>query len=270
MTDTGSTRATRRYTNAMAGAALVVGVVLGAVGAWLGLSPRVPVDRVVTRELSDGEREGIWRPRVAEAAGRLDSARVRITALEQMVTERDREISVLEAALAATPAPDVETLGRLAAARAARTAAEADLVDARFENTQLLAELLNRTDALADQATRLDDAESRRHEALWTAFLAQSRLDLCDRGGAQKTGRCRDDVLGSLDERVHQVFLRCLRSGQEPPSLREAERGQEQLPQFASWLGPDDRATRDWFLLGCDPTLPEAPGASNNQPSAGG
>ena len=56
---------------------------------------------------------------------------------------------------------------------------------------------------------------------------------------------------------MQSEFEHCIRSDQEVPFVREAEKD-EILPQNARWMGEENRVTRGWYILMCDPSLPEA------------
>ncbi len=110
----------------------------------------------------------------------------------------------------------------------------AQLVVALADKERVTGELQESRVALTEQPRgAVNDGMERR----WDAFLAQSRLDDCEKGGVNKLGKCREGVLASLNAGVHDPFVHCLRAGQDAPTLREVQKDQETLPQHARWLG---------------------------------
>ena len=105
-----------------------------------------------------------------------------------------------------------------------------------------------------------EEAIAAREDSLankWVGFRNNAQLQICERGGRKKMGRCRDKVKDVLDASMRDRYVHCIRSGQSVASLHEAGKG-EQLPDYAEWLDEESRITRGWYILLCDPTLPEA------------
>lgn len=239
-------------------AALVLGIGIGSVGTWALQSPAPAVEREVTRELTDAEMEAIWQPRVAEAAKSIEEAHTRISTLEADVASRETKIQELEAEMARRKEGGVALKKQLDTARAELATVKEQLAQALADKERLTAELQQSRVELADQKARAEKAETNEMEQKWTTFLAQARLEICEKGGRNKMENCRESVLAALDSKVHDQFLHCLRAGQEAPSVHEASKDLKDLPRFAAWLNQDEKATRDWYLQACDPTLPEA------------
>ena len=51
-------------------------------------------------------------------------------------------------------------------------------------------------------------------------------------------------------------FAHCVRSGQAVPTVARAREGRE-LPDFAEMIDEEQKQTKGWYVLFCDPTLPE-------------
>ena len=97
-----------------------------------------------------------------------------------------------------------------------------------------------------------------------SAFAKDAQIAICEKGNRKALGKCRETVQEKV--RKYRVeFETCVRSGQAEPSLREADKGDE-LPEFAQWLDQDDKVTKGWYILLCDPSLPEAGGNAEGNP----
>ena len=52
-------------------------------------------------------------------------------------------------------------------------------------------------------------------------------------------------------------FAHCVRSAQATPTVLVMEKG-DVMPQFAAYIDQENKISKDWYILLCDPTLPEA------------
>lgn len=111
---------------------------------------------------------------------------------------------------------------------------------------------------LVETQERLTFAEEDVLTKRWTAFVQTAQLEVCERGGRRKMGKCREAVVAALDEDVQKKYRHCVKSGQAVPGLFEADRQMERLPDYSQYLNQDERIVRDWYVTLCDPTLPEA------------
>ena len=91
----------------------------------------------------------------------------------------------------------------------------------------------------------------------WYRFLNDAQLEVCERGNRKKLGRCRETVeatVGTVSRRDR--FAHCVRSGQAIPTVHELEK-KAVLPDFAVMIDEEQKQTKGWYVLWCDPTLPE-------------
>jgi hypothetical protein len=142
-------------------------------------------------------------------------------------------------------------------ARAELAQVKAELAQALADKEHLTVELKSTVAKLEDQKKQTTAARDDALDQRWQKFVNQAELEICDRGGRKKLGGCREAVFAALSPDVRSAFSHCIRADQEQPSLREAGKD-EMLPQFARYVNQDERATRDWYILLCDPSLPEA------------
>jgi regulator of replication initiation timing len=254
--------------------ALVAGLAVGGVGGWT-LKPPVVETQLVPRELTEAEIEAIWAPKVAEVTQSLDQAKDRVSILEDDVRTKEAKVKDLEDQMARRSVKGAELRHQLDAALAELADVKAQLIQALTEKDQLTVELKTTVAALEDQKKQTEDARAEtkvaQDDALdqrWQKFLHEGELDICDRGGRKKLGGCREAVLTALGRpEVQSAFAHCIRAEQEQPSLHEAVKD-ESLPQFAQYVDQDAKPTRDWYVLLCDPSLPEASRFAETQTAA--
>lgn len=70
-------------------------------------------------------------------------------------------------------------------------------------------------------------------------------------------GKCREKVAEMMTDAMWRDFKHCVLAGQETPSVREIDK-KATPPEFSRYLDQEDKITRDWVVMLCDPTLPEA------------
>ena len=142
--------------------------------------------------------------------------------------------------------------------------ARAQLEIARQEKEQLVVELTQTKEELARTEQKLTDqvekTEVAKEDALvnkWYRFVSDSQLEVCEKGNRKKLGMCRETVQATLMNNVRRdKFAHCVRSGQAVPSVRELQKG-ESLPDFSEMIDEEQKQTKGWYVLFCDPTLPE-------------
>ena len=59
----------------------------------------------------------------------------------------------------------------------------------------------------------------------------------------------------SMNDTMKQRFTTCVNTYQAVPILKKAERG-ESLPSFSEWLSKENKYTKGWYVIFCDPSLP--------------
>jgi hypothetical protein len=247
-------------------AALALGAVLGFVIGWVA-RPSEQVEVKVPRELSAAELAEACAPSLEDKVGELEAAQNKIVFLEKEVGDREARVKELEANPQAH-APSGGGGGKLAAelAQAKKDLAEAraELDVARQEKERLVVELTQTKEQLAKTEVALADQKEQttraKEDALvnkWYRFINDAQLDICEKGNRKKLGGCREAVEGALMNNVRRdKFAHCVRSGQAVPTVRELMKG-ESLPDFSEMVDEEQKQTKDWYVLFCDPTLPE-------------
>jgi chromosome segregation ATPase len=91
---------------------------------------------------------------------------------------------------------------------------------------------------------------------LWQAFRAEARNQGCNRGSKKRHEKCWEAFDVSMSDALKQRFTTCVNTYQAVPILKKAPRG-ESLPSFSEWLPKENKYTKGWYVIFCDPSLPE-------------
>lgn len=249
---------------ATAAIALMVGLAAGGGIAWVA-KPAEIVEKPVPRDLTAAELEAACAPLVAEVTARLTAAQDKVTTLIDDVKSKESRVKDLEAeiekrnARGAVASEERKKLeAELQAARAELSTVKEQLKVALEEKEQLVVELKQTLKDLETQKVETKVAQEDAISKGWTAFIGQSQLEICDKGNRKKLGRCRETVQEMVTP-FKPKFDHCLRAGQEMPTVRLAEKG-DTLPRFSEYIEQENKVVEDWYVMLCDPTLPEARG----------
>ncbi|MEZ4318276.1 MAG: hypothetical protein R3F61_12270 [Myxococcota bacterium] len=224
----------------------------------------------------------------------LKNANERISALEKERDEYEQKVLALESKLEETSAKRSSLASSSEAKRPAGiTAARADELEsqifdlkaqlngARDQLASVTRQLSQAEDdkrqlqeALVVTSTRLRETESKlayqagkteeaKQDAMsqkWWRFIADSQLEICEKGSRNKMGRCREAVQSYLKTTpIRNKFVHCVRSEQATPAVAYLD-NEDTMPRFAQFIDQDNKIVRDWYVQLCDPTLPEAAG----------
>jgi hypothetical protein len=249
--------------------ALVIGLLAGAILGFI-IFRGDTTTQIVQQELTNEELDALCAVKVDEAVGEaadeLTVAQERVATLQDDVFGKEREVAEMEAEMTrraergrSLSAEVIQLREQLEAARSELTTLKGELAAAVEEKEELFVQLRFTEEQLAEQRVETSVAREDALSFKWQTFVTASQLEVCEKGGRRRMGRCRETVTEFVAS-FRTEFEHCIRSGQEMPSLQEAERNTEVLPMFAKWIDQDERITRDWYVLLCDPTLPEADG----------
>jgi predicted nucleic acid-binding Zn-ribbon protein len=248
-------------------AALAVGGAVGGLGvlAWWRATP--PQVETVTqlRDLTDAELESMCNPFLTDTLSVLTEAQSKVVDLEDRVKAKEARIAELEEQQKRGAVAGQRVRAELEAARAELATLREQLATAVAEKDAALVELEKTVETLRQTEVKLEETETKLGVAendvvssRWRAFTQEAQLEICERGGRRKMGKCRESVDAALGPELERAYRHCLRSGQAVPGLREASRDLTGLPDHARWLNEDDRVVKGWYIVLCDPTLPEA------------
>ncbi|MCB9688290.1 MAG: hypothetical protein H6738_12045 [Alphaproteobacteria bacterium] len=223
------------------------------------------VERVeVARAPTAAELDLACTPKLDEKQDELTTAQTRVADLERDVATRTAEVNELQARIARNAEGGKALRAELERMKTELAATKEQLAIAEAEKERLLVELTETKEELADTQVALAETKVERDEAREDAlfnrfnqFLADSQLEICEKGNRKKLGNCREVVHATLSTPDRRdAFAHCVRSGQATPMVRELDKGQT-LPEFSSMLDEEQKQTKGWYVEMCDPTLPE-------------
>ncbi|MCB9676988.1 MAG: hypothetical protein H6737_17865 [Alphaproteobacteria bacterium] len=252
-----------------AGAALLVGALLGGLIIWL-LKPAETKTVEVPRDLTQEELEEVCAPFIIEKDDEVQAVQAKMVTLAKDLKAKNEEVERLQSELAKKGGGG----GGGSALRAELEKAKRELAEMKEELETVKAERDQLIVDLRKTIVQLEEAEARaefeaeqkelyKADALinkWKHFKAQSVVDICDHGARKKMGRCRETVGEMMTDATWNEFKHCVLAGQAVPTVREIDSKKENLPEFSRWLDAanENKVVKDWAVLLCDPTLPEA------------
>jgi hypothetical protein len=241
------------------------GTAAGAsMGWWLhGAPEQAQVEVESIRDYTEEEFKIACLPYMRQTASTLEQAQVRVDALAIQVRDKENEVSTLATQFEQGQVRGQDLQEELMIAQRQLSLLRDALVSAKDQKDQLIEELEETKTALSSTRSELvvrrREAEQAKLDAIrqrWAAFKAATMLEVCERGNRPKVDRCREIVDSAL--LFHEGrFEECIASGQAIPVLRFRKRNEE-LPTTAAHLDEDNKITKDWYILFCDPELPEA------------
>ena len=245
-------------------AALALGAVLGTAIGWV-IKPAEKVEVRVPRDLTAAELAEACAPQVSETVDELEKAQSRVKELETEVKSRQARVEELEAKQRKPSGGGGRNLAaELAQAKKDLEEAREQLNIAEAEKERLVVELTQTKQKLAeteeDLEEQIEKTELAKEDALtnkWYRFLNDAQLEVCEKGNRKKLGKCRETVEANLMSPVRRdKFAHCVRSGQAVPTVHELEK-KATLPDFSEMINEEAKQTKGWYVLFCDPTLPE-------------
>jgi hypothetical protein len=239
-----------------AGVALVGGVAVGAVGMYVLRAPEIKVETKL-REMTADELSKACAPMVTQVSTELDRANDEVSSLAESVKSKEAKVQQLEVEMKRRGAAGAALKRELEAAQADLASTKEQLQVAIAEQQRLVVELQGTREELDVQKVKTTEAKNESYDNNWQAFVNGAQLQVCEKGSRKKLGKCRESMVDALSP-LRDTYVHCLRTGQATPTLDEAEKKQDELPQFAQWLDQDNKVLKGWFIQLCDPTLPEA------------
>lgn len=246
-------------------AALALGAVLGLVIGWI-VKPSEQIEVKVPRDLDAAELLAACAPSLETKVSELEEAQGKVAFLEKEVGDREVRVKELEDEMKRRNDRGRNIVAELEQAKRDLEEAMVQLDIARQEKEQLVVELTQTKEQLAKTEVALVEqkgmTERAKEDALvnkWYRFNSEAQLEVCEKGNRKKLGNCREVLQGTLMNNVRRdKFAHCVRSGQAVPTVRELQKG-ESLPDFSEMIDEEQKQTKGWYVLFCDPTLPEKP-----------
>ena len=249
-------------------AASAIGCVLGFAARYLTAPEPEPLKlepQIIQQELSAEELAALCEPEFKDERQTLIDAQAKVKTLQGDLDAKEKELAELKA--------DAEknTANREAAVKKWK-AKELEIADLRIqlsqaqgERDQIKTELeqtikeLNKEIVARKKAELLaDHFKNESTENLWSSFGNNAKVELCDRGSRRRHEKCHESVEAVLTPELKERFKVCVDSYQAVPVLKRLDKKQA-LPPYSEQLPEDNKFTDNgWYILFCDPTLPEA------------
>jgi len=258
------------------GVALVLGAVIGVLGAQALEYARDP--ETMARAEGDLSRaelirqidaaEAKYAALLSETAkmddaqrSELESATAKVTTLEGNVSTKADEVKVLELKVKKAKGQSAALKKELEAKQAELSELQEQLVVAQTEQYRLQGALTVSQGETqeAREETRVSQGET--VDARWEAFRTTVVLTVCEKGNRKRMETCRGEVQGAMDSKRAARFKQCVGSRQAQPRLMRVDDKDKdpELPRWSEWLSEESKfAGKKWYIVFCDPTLPEA------------
>jgi hypothetical protein len=239
--------------------AVVIGTIAGITGHSLFSEPVVimPPPEIIKQELTEAELRELAGDLIASEQDKAKNAQARVQMLEGELATKESELAKLKGNKAKNAARRSQLKEELAFLRVQLASAEEERDTLRKELKQTIKEL----DFQVAQSKKFK-RKAKRYKMestsnLWSAFKASSKTKICNRGTRKRHDKCYAAVDESMSSQVRGRFTVCVDTYQSVPVLKYMEKGAA-MPRYSARLNEDSKFTKKWYVLFCDPTLPEA------------
>ncbi|MGB0637967.1 MAG: hypothetical protein ACPGTU_01460 [Myxococcota bacterium] len=240
-------------------AAIFIGTLAGIMGHSMFSEPVVimPPAEIIKQELTEAELRELASDLIASEQDKAKNAQARIQLLEGELQAKEAELRTLKGNKAKNSARRNQLQEELAFLRVQLAAAEEERDALRKELKQTIKEL----DFQVSQSKKFK-RKAKRYKMestsnLWSAFKANAKTKICNRGTKKRHDKCYAAVDEAMGSQVRGRFTVCVDTYQSVPVLKFMEKGAA-MPRYSEKLNQDSKFTKKWYVLFCDPTLPEA------------
>lgn len=248
----------------------VVGLLIGGIIGYIAYSTLNPPKQITVeteltqKELTDEELEALCADLTDEEKRNVLVVQEEVKSLQEQVADREAELTKLKKKIKKSE------IGREAAKKRWKELEEeiallqVKLAATEQERDELKVELQSTLKELDKQVklTKKFKKKAKKYrkestENLWSAFQAQAKVAGCDRGTKRRHAKCYQAFDEAMTSAMWEKFKNCVTTYQAVPVLKKKNRNEE-LPMFSEMLNEESRFTEDWYVIFCDPTLPEA------------
>jgi hypothetical protein len=240
-------------------AAIVIGTIAGIVGHSVFSEPVVimPPAEIIKQELTEAELRELASDLIASEQDKAKNAQARVQLLEGELEAKEAELRTLKGNKAKNTARRNQLKEEMAFLRVQLASAEEERDALRKELKQTIKEL----DFQVSQSKKFK-RKAKRYKMestsnLWSAFKASAKTKICNRGTKKRHEKCYAAVDEAMGSQVRGRFTVCVDTYQSVPVLKFMEKGAA-MPRYSEKLNQDSKFTKKWYVLFCDPTLPEA------------
>jgi len=248
----------------------VVSILIGGLVGYVAHSTLSPMQEitvetnVVEKELTDEDLEALCAELTDTERDTVLTVQAEVKSLQEQVVEREAELLKLKTKIKKTDIDRKAAKKRWKELEKEIALLHVRLAAAEQERDELKVELQDTLKELNIQVklTKKYKAKAKKYrrestENLWSAFQAEAKVSGCDRGTRRRHEKCHEAFNLAMTPKMKERFRNCVDTYQAVPVLKKKKRDDE-LPGFSVYLNEDSRFTEDWYIIFCDPTLPEA------------
>ena len=246
-----------------------LGVVLGWFGSQVLTEPTVITTELQVeekeQELTEEELARLCAGNVQEHKDGILDLQKKVKGLQSTLEEKEKELDTLRIESEKSNTPQIskrqqELESELATLRVQLAATEQERDSLRTELKQTITKLDSQIRETKKYKSKAKKYKRRSVENLWKAFVADAKVQGCDRGSRRRHEKCWAEFNSVMTEESphRQRFMTCVNTYQAVPVLRKAKMF-EKLPSFATWLSGEKKQgkfIKGWYILFCDPSLP--------------
>jgi hypothetical protein len=248
----------------------VVGILIGGIVGYVAHSTLKPMQEItvesniVEKELTDEDLEALCAELTDTEKNNVLVVQAEVKSLQEQVGEREAELLKLKGKIKNAEIGRGAAKKRWEELEKAIALLQVKLAAAEQERDELKVELQSTLKELNIQVklTKKYKSKAKKYkrestENLWSAFQAEAKVSGCDRGTKRRHGKCHESFDLAMTPKLKERFRNCVDTYQAVPVLKKKKKN-EVLPGFSVYLNDESRFTEDWYIIFCDPTLPEA------------
>jgi len=251
-----------------AAAVLILGCLVSALVGYTAHSyfvePMVvmPPPEVIKEELTEDELRELAEDLLASEKDKALKAQARVQTLQEELMAKENELAKLRKTSTKTSSDGAKARSRLneeiAFLRVQLASAEEERDQLRKELKQTVKELDFQVAQSKKFKRKAKHYKMESTSNLWSAFIANAKTKICDKGTRKRHAKCYAAVDSAMGSSLRGQFTRCVDTYQSVPVLKKKDKGQV-MPRYSKSLPTDNKFTKKgWYVLFCDPTLPEA------------
>ena len=257
--------------------AQIKGMLVGLTGAVIGIgigyvaySTLNPPEKVIVEaapvmeELSDEDLETLCAGLTEQERKTVLTVQAEVKGLQEQLLEREAELERLDKKIKSNELSRKAARKKWEALQGEIASLEVKLAAAEQERDELKVELQETLVELNKQVklTKKFKAKAKKYRRqstnnLWSAFEAQAKVKGCNRGSKRRHEKCHEAFVLAMNDSLKQRFSNCVDTYQAVPVLKKLGK-EEELPQYSVFLNQESKFTKNWYVMFCDPSLPEA------------
>ena len=247
-------------------AGVLIGCFMGYVAySTLNLPQQITVEtEMMQKELTDEELETLCAHLTEEERKNVLDVQAEVKSLQEQMADREAELMKLKQTIKKSEKGREIAKKRWKELEGEIALLQVKLAAAEQERDELKVELQTTLKELDKQVklTKKFKAKAKKYRRestanLWSAFTAQAKVAGCDRGSRRRHEKCYQAFDEAMTANMREKFSKCVDTYQAVPVLKKKKRNEE-LPMFSEMLNEESRFTEEWYVIFCDPTLPEA------------